>query len=217
MLRYPVLLFDLDGTLLDTLQDLACSVNAALQQFGLPSRSLEEIRSFVGNGASVLIEKAVPSSCSADLQHRCLTYFRSHYADHLAEHTAPYPGIPDLLDALSQAGAQMAVISNKPDQAVEPLVRLFFGSAFRASQGEGPGLAKKPAPDMIFHVLERLHARPGEAVYIGDSEVDIQTAQNAGLPCCSVSWGFRSEEFLDSHGATFLFHTPEELLDWLIL
>jgi phosphoglycolate phosphatase len=216
MLRYPVILFDLDGTLLDTLQDLAYSVNAALQEFGLPCRSLEEIRNFVGNGAAVLMEKALPMDSPPDLQRACLSYFRDHYAKHLAERTAPYQGIAELLAALERAGARMAVISNKPNQAVEPLVQRFFGTAFAAVLGETPELAKKPEPDMVLYILKHLGARPGEAVYVGDSEVDILTAQNAALPCCSVTWGFRSADTLRESGAKQLFRSPEELRSWLL-
>ena len=182
MMRYSVILFDLDGTILNTLDDLAASTNRALAKNGLPTRSTEEVRRFVGNGIRLLIERAVPSNTPLTLTDRVFDDFRTDYAEHCADRTLPYDGIPELLRALRASGARTAVISNKADSAVQELIAHYFPGLFDAVVGERPGVRRKPAPDAVLEVLRTLSAAPADAVYIGDSEVDVETARNAGLP-----------------------------------
>lgn len=207
MMRYSVILFDLDGTILNTLDDLAASTNRALAKNGLPTRSTEEVRRFVGNGIRLLIERAVPENTPLTLTDRVFDDFRADYADR----TLPYDGIPELLRTLRASGARTAVISNKADSAVQELIAHYFPGLFDAVVGERPGVRRKPAPDAVLEVLRALSAAPADAVYIGDSEVDVETARNAGLPCIAVDWGFRSREILLQHGAQTIASSPAEL------
>ena len=213
MSRYQAVIFDLDGTLLNTLEDLADSTNFALDAHGFPERSLEELRRFVGNGVGNLIRRAVPAGASPEETERCLADFKAYYLANMQQKTRPYPGIPELLKALQTQGCQTAVVSNKFDGAVKGLCRDYFGTLLPVVLGERPGLRKKPAPDLVISCLEALQVPASGAVYVGDSDVDIQTAANAGLPCLSVTWGFRDRQFLLEHGASALVDTPEELLE----
>ena len=208
-------IFDLDGTLLDTLEDLADSANFALTAHGFPRRSLGEVRQFVGNGVRELIRRAVPEGTPPQELERCLAEFKAHYLHNMQNKTRPYPGILELLAALRAQGRPLAVVSNKFDGAVKGLCRDYFGDLLPVALGESPDCRKKPAPDLVFRSLELLQAPAAGAVYVGDSDVDLQTAASAGLPCLSVTWGFRDRQFLLSHGATVLADTPEELLDLL--
>lgn len=212
MRRYDTVIFDLDGTLLDTLGDLADSTNFALEHNGFPVRTRSEVRAFVGNGVGNLIKRAVPDGTPQEMVERCLADFRAYYLSHMQNRTAPYPGITGLLNELQQQGYRLAVVSNKFDGAVKALCGTYFGSLLPVALGERPGLPKKPAPDLVFRCMERLGAAPDRTVYVGDSDVDLQTAQNASLPCLSVSWGFRDAAFLLEHGAREIVATPEELL-----
>lgn len=212
MIPYSTVIFDLDGTLLDTLQDLADSANYALSLHSLPPRSLEEVRTFVGNGVGLLIHRAVPQGTPPEMEKRCLADFRAHYLLNMEHRTAPYPGVPELLDGLTRAGIRLAVVSNKFDGAVKGLCQTYFGARVPVAIGESEGVARKPAPDTVFRALEELGADREGAVYVGDSEVDIETARNAGLPCLSVSWGFREAAFLTEHGARRIVPTPAALL-----
>ena len=212
---YQTIIFDLDGTLLDTLQDLADSANYALIQSGYPARTVDEIRQFVGNGVGMLIHRAVPQGTDPAAEAACLACFRAHYLTNMENKTAPYPGILPLLDALAAQGRQLAVVSNKFDGAVKGLCRRYFGSRLSAAIGESEGVARKPAPDTVLRALEELGAEARSAVYVGDSDVDILTAQNSGLPCISVSWGFRSRAFLEEHGAARIADTPQALAEAL--
>ena len=216
MYPYHTIIFDLDGTLLDTLQDLADSVNYALSLHKFPKRTLDEIRAFVGNGVSKLIQRAVPEGTPPEEEARCLADFRAHYTLNMENHTAPYAGVLELLDALNRVGIQTAVVSNKFDTAVKGLCTAYFGTRIPVATGECPGVARKPAPDTVFRVLEELGADASGTVYVGDSDVDIQTAQNAGLPCISVSWGFRDAAFLRAHGAQHVVDTPKALEAYLL-
>jgi len=208
---YRTAVFDLDGTLLDTLDDLADSVNFALALNGMPQRSREEVRRFVGNGVARLIHLAVPEGTDAAQEAKCLAEFQAHYLKNMEHKTAPYPGVLELLEALADAGVARAVVSNKFDGAVKGLCRGYFGARIPVAIGESQQVARKPAPDTVFRALAELGADPAGAVYIGDSDVDIQTARNAGLPCISVSWGFRSRDFLTEHGAEPIVDTIAEL------
>lgn len=208
-------IWDLDGTLLNTLQDLTDAVNFALGEAGYPSRSLDEVRSFVGNGVPKLIERAVPAHTDAAEVQRVLELFRPHYALHNADATAPYPGITEGLESLHQARVAMAVVSNKLEPAVEALRQRFFPDSIPVAVGDVPARPVKPAPDGTLLALQKLGVAPEEALFVGDSEVDILTARNAGIPCLAVSWGFRSREVLQAHGATAVADTPDEAFAYI--
>ena len=211
MYPYQTVIFDLDGTLLDTLQDLADSTNYALSVHRMPARTLEEVRTFVGNGVGRLIHLAVPEGTPAEEEAACLADFRAHYLLNMENKTAPYPGVPALLEHLQAAGIRTAVVSNKFDGAVKGLCQNYFGDRLSVAIGESRGVARKPAPDTVFRALAELGAEPAGAVYVGDSDVDIATAQHAGLPCISVSWGFRDAGFLSAHGPRQIVGSPAEL------
>lgn len=213
---YHTAIFDLDGTLLDTLQDLADSTNYALSLHHLPPRTVEEVRQFVGNGVGLLIHRAVPEGTAEELEGQVLRDFRAHYLLNMENRTAPYPGVLDLLDALRAAGVRTAVVSNKFDGAVKGLCQNYFGQRVEAAIGESQGVARKPAPDTVFRALAELGQAPEGAVYVGDSDVDILTAKNAGLPCIAVSWGFRSRAFLEASGARIIADTMQELEQLLL-
>ncbi len=210
-MQYDTVIFDLDGTLLNTLDDLADSVNYALALNGMPQRSLEEIRRFVGNGVGRLVALSVPDGTPEPLAARVLAEFRAHYAINMENKTAPYPGIPELLERLHRQGVAMAIVSNKFDTAVKGLAQTYFKGLIHVAIGESPDVARKPAPDTVYRALDELGRRGARAVYVGDSEVDLLTAQNASLPCISVTWGFRDEELLRSKGAQTVVDTPTAL------
>ena len=210
---YNTFIFDLDGTLLDTLQDLANSVNYALRQHGMPEHSIDDIRRFVGNGVRLLMERAVPDGARNPQFEAAFATFRQHYMQHSLDTTRPYDGIPELIHELKARGCQMAVVSNKMMAATQELVRHFFPEVEVAiGENEAAGIRRKPAPDTVDEALRQLGVTREGAVYVGDSDVDLQTARNSGLPCISVLWGFRDREFLLVHGATTLIERPEELL-----
>ncbi len=215
MLRCDTVIFDLDGTLLDTLDDLTDSVNNVLHDLGWPLRSRDEIRLFLGDGVAKLIQRAVPPGTGPEDTAQALALFKRCYASHMEDQTIPYPGITELLKALRKRGCRLAVVSNKFDLAVKRLSEKYFPGLLDAAAGESPSAPKKPAPSMVLHVMETLGAVHGRTLYVGDSEVDLQTAKNAHLPCASVTWGFREEAFLREHGAELLIHSPAELLAWL--
>ena len=206
--------FDLDGTLLDTLDDLTASTNYALRQMQMAERSKEEVRRFVGNGIAKLIERAVPEGTDATTTTQTLEVFRQYYLYHDLDHTRPYPGIVEMLRELKAQGKQIAIVSNKYYKATERLAEHFFPNLIDVAIGEheAAGIKKKPAPDTVVLALRRLHATKEEAIYIGDSDVDIATAAASGLPCISVLWGFRSREFLLQHGATTFASSPRDIL-----
>lgn len=212
-MKYKAIIFDLDGTLTDTLEDLFISVNYALRSCGLPERRLDEVRRFVGNGVRTLIERAVPADAGSRITEQCFETFRAHYIIHCQDHTRLYPGIASLLTALHAKGYRMAVVSNKLQAGVTELSRLYFQGVIDVAIGEQPGIPRKPAPDMVEAALSKLGVAASEAVYVGDSDVDLQTADNAGLPCISVLWGFRSRNFLLAHGATVFAQQPQDVLE----
>lgn len=205
------LIFDLDGTLLDTLGDLHSCVNFALKKFGFLERSLEEVRKFVGNGLKSLVRRSLPDGAEEETVEEVLTALKAHYISHAYDKTIPYDGIMPFLEECQKSGYSMAIVSNKADPMVQLLRQVYFDDLIPVAVGETEEIARKPAPDMVNTALERLGVGRGDAVYIGDSEVDILTAHNAQLPCLSVSWGFRSESELLAAGATSVSHTPEEL------
>ncbi len=210
---YETVIFDLDGTLLDTLDDLTDATNAALTKVGLKSRTRDEVRCFVGNGIAKLIERAVGEDGKA-LHAEALAEFKRYYAAHCADKTAPYEGILSLLQTLQLQGVKTAVVSNKADFAVKSLAVTYFDGLLLAAVGENEeaGIRKKPAPDSLLAVMEQLSANPQTTVYVGDSEVDIQTAKNAGVECICVTWGFREKEFLMQEGGRLFVDTPVEIL-----
>ena len=211
-MSYDVYVFDLDGTLLDTLRDLTASVNHALRWAGMPERTIEEVRWFVGNGEKKLMERAVPEGTDNPRFTEVYQEFRDHYLHHGLDTTEPYPGIMEMLRALKDEGKQIAVVSTKFYKATEELCSHFFAGLVDVAIGEREDIRKKPAPDTVEEALRRLKADWSHAVYVGDSDVDIQTAMNSGLPCISVLWGFRDKDFLLAHGATTFVASPHELL-----
>lgn len=210
-------IFDLDGTLLNTLEDLTDSVNHALRLSGYPERTIEEVRNFVGNGAVKLIERVVPGGKDDPLYEETLRAYKEYYALHCKEKTRPYDGIVDMLDSLYKEGYKLAIVSNKFDAAVKELCALYFGDRILAAIGESEKVRKKPAPDTVYQALKELSAEAGSAVYVGDSDVDIQTAANVPMPCISVTWGFRDRQRLLEAGAdaSRMITHPEELLPLL--
>lgn len=212
MKEYQTYIFDLDGTLLDTLRDLAASTNYALRTHGMPERTVEEVRMFVGNGVKKLMERAIPSGLENPQFEETFSTFRSHYLLHSLDTTAPYPGIVQLLGKLRRQGKRIAIVSNKFYAATQELARHFFPETVEVAIGEREGICKKPAPDTVLVAMRQMNVSPEGAVYIGDSDVDILTARNAGLPCISVLWGFRDYDFLLQHGGTCFVKKPEEIL-----
>lgn len=207
-------IFDLDGTVLDTLEDLADALNAALTAHGFPRRTLEEVRRMVGNGIGNLVARGVQEGRAPQREETVaavLATFREHYAAHCRDKTKPYPGIVKTLEALKGKGHTLALASNKADFAVQELCRTYFSGMFHYVTGERPDVPRKPAPDVIHNIQAALDFAPAQCVYVGDSEVDVATAQNAGVDLCAVTWGFRSREELEEAGAVRLADTPEEL------
>ena len=212
-MTYPYVIFDLDGTLLDTLTDLYESVNIALTAHGYPVRTIEEVRTFVGNGVPRLVALSVPAGTDEAHTQACLATFKEIYQKTCQQHTAPYEGVLPLLKRLRDAGVDLAIVSNKLDAAVKILNQTYFQGLISVAIGEqeDKGIQKKPCPDMVLAAMTALGADPSRTVYVGDSEVDILTAKNARLPCLSVTWGFRTVDELTAAGATQLVHTVEEL------
>lgn len=211
-LDVQAVVFDLDGTLLDTLQDLTNAVNAALEHMGMPFHSMEEVRIFVGNGVKKLMERAIPEGLANPKFEETYAFFRKYYAAHCKENTRPYDGVIELMKELRLQGKKVAIVSNKMDPAVKILNEDYFMGLTDAAIGESEVVPKKPAPDMVMKALEELGVSTDQAVYVGDSEVDIQTATNSNLPCVSVTWGFRDPKFLLEHGAEHLIDHPIDLL-----
>lgn len=216
-MKYKLAIFDLDGTILDTLEDLADAVNYALGEYGYPLRTIEEVRRFVGNGIRKLIERAVPAGLTQEEISGVHQTFAAYYQEHCADKTRPYEGILSLLERLRAAGCLTAVVSNKADVAVQPLCQHYYEGLFDYAVGERAGIRRKPAPDAVQEVLRRLQVDARDAVYIGDSEVDIQTAANAGLDSIIVTWGFRDRAYLESQGGRQFVDRPEEIDDRLSL
>lgn len=210
-MKYKITVFDMDGTILNTLDDLKDSLNFTLDHFGYPKRTLEEVRRFVGNGIMKLIERGVPASTSEEKIKEAYSFFIEYYSAHCADKTKPYTGITELLKKLRKDGIKTAVVSNKADIAVKELCDKYFKGLFDISIGEREGVRRKPAPDSVNEVLNQLGFSREEAVYIGDSDVDVETAKNADMVCIGVEWGFRDRELLIEKGADYIVSDTEEL------
>ncbi|MBR5326107.1 MAG: HAD family hydrolase [Prevotella sp.] len=214
MMTYSTYIFDLDGTLLDTLGDLTASVNYAMRTHGMPEHPIDDVRRFVGNGVRKLMERAIPQGTGNPLFEETFATFRQYYMAHSLDTTKPYEGIPEMLAELQKRGCRLAVVSNKMMAATQELIRHFFPGTIEVAIGEheAEGIRKKPAPDTVLAALRQLGVGKEGAVYVGDSDVDIMTARNSGLPCISVLWGFRDRDFLIQHGAETFVSVPSELL-----
>ncbi len=213
---YKAFVFDLDGTLLDTLEDLQDAVNAALKHYGFPPRSIDEVRAFIGNGIVNLMQRALGRTDFPDFE-GVMQVFKTHYKAHCADKTKPYAGILALLKGLRERGVKTAVLSNKADFAVKQLAQVYFDGLLdeAAGENEAAGIRKKPAPDALFTIMRSLGVTAAETVYIGDSEVDIQTAKNAGVDCICVCWGFRDKAFLQEQGGKVFVDEPKEILKFV--
>jgi len=214
MKEYSTYIFDLDGTLLDTLNDIAVSTNYALHWAGMPEHTVDDVKVFVGNGVKKLIERAMPDGINNPKFEMTYSMFKEHYIEHSMDTTKPYPGILETLAELKKKNKKIAVVSNKFYDATQKLCRHFFSDYIQVSIGERENIRKKPAPDTVLEALRQLGAERETAVYIGDSDVDVNTAKNSGLPCISVLWGFRDKKFLIEHGATIFISEPNQLLDY---
>ena len=214
MNQYDTYIFDLDGTLLNTLDDLAAATNYALRTNGLPQHSVDDVRRFVGNGVRMLMRRAVPDGEQNPRFEAAFTAFRQYYMAHSLDTTRPYDGVMTMLRSLKSRGCRLAVVSNKFCAATEELCRHFFDGLIEVAIGENEaaGIRKKPAPDTVFEALRQLGVGPDGAVYVGDSDVDILTARNAHLPCISVLWGFRDRDFLTANGATTFVAAPLDMV-----
>lgn len=211
MKKYDTIIFDLDGTLLNTLDDLKDGVNYILNYYHYPERTLEEVRCFVGNGLRRLLALALPDGEENPLFEEAFERFRAYYTEHCQIKTSAYDGLLPLLDFLKESGYALAIVSNKNHAAVNALSELYFASQISIAIGEQPTVNRKPAPDTVFAALDALHMKKDNTLYVGDSEVDKLTADNAGIDCALVSWGFRSREVLEALRPTVLIDRPEEL------
>lgn len=209
------IIFDLDGTLLNTLEDLTDSTNYALAKFNLPERTMEEVRHFVGNGVELLIKRAVAGAIAAEEEAKCLAVFKQHYHKNMNNKTKPYDGILELIKTLLKNRYHIAIVSNKFDSAVNKLNNTYFEGLFPVAIGASDIVAKKPAPDSVLEALRQLGVSKEHAIYVGDSDVDVMTAKNCGLPCIGVTWGFRDEELLKKMGAEYIIHEPKQLFEFL--
>lgn len=214
-MRYETVIFDMDGTILETLEDICDSVNVTMDHLGYPRRTLDEVRRFVGNGAAKLIERCMPGGAEDPKFAMALEFYKAYYDAHAQIKTGPYEGIPELLAELNRRGVKVAVVSNKPDESVKQLCQVYFPGLFPVAIGDRAEWRKKPAPDSVREAMRLLQAKPETTVYVGDSEVDVATANNAGLPCITVTWGFRDMDVLRQHGARVFAHTAQELLELL--
>ena len=210
-MRYDAVLFDLDGTVLDTVEDIAASLNMALRNHGFAEISPAQAESFLGNGTRRLVELALPEDCPEDVKEEVIEEYRGLYDRFCHEKTRPYRGMVELMKALKAAGVKTAIVSNKPDSMVQTLARVYYPGVPDVVLGEREGLARKPSPDMVRFALEAIGAKAERSIYVGDTEVDIQTAKNAGMGCISVPWGFRSREQLEAAGADPIADSVEEL------
>lgn len=216
--RFSHVIFDLDGTLLDTLEDLADATNQVCTLHGWPVHPVEAYKQFVGNGAAKLLERVVPADVeiTPELRTQMMEEFTQRYTAEKSRKTAPYPGMPQLLDRLKEAGITVAVLTNKPDGAARPVVERYYPGVFDVVQGALPDAPTKPDPTLLFKLMERIGAQRETTLFVGDSNVDIQTAKNGGLTGCGVLWGFRSRQELQAEGADYLVQTARELEEQIL-
>lgn len=211
-MKYTTIVFDCDGTLLDTLTDLRNAVNHVLRLHKFPERSVSQVKASLGNGVAHLMRESLPDSVTDDEFNTYLDKFKTYYEEHLQDYTAPYPGILDMLDTLRTKGYKLAVVSNKIQEGITPLIKEYFGDRLPVAIGERPGLQRKPAPDMVLQALKELDSTPEESIYIGDSEVDVATANNSGLLCIGVTWGFRDETLHHELGVQYIARKTEDII-----
>ena len=211
-MKYTTIVFDCDGTLLDTLTDLRNAVNYVLRAHDLPERSVPEVKAALGNGVAHLMCQSLPDSIPEAEFNTYLDEFKAYYGEHLQDYTAPYPGMLDVLDTLRAKGYKLAIVSNKIQEGITPLNKEYFGDRLPVAIGERPGLQRKPAPDMVLQALQELGSTQDESIYIGDSEVDVATAKNSGLLCIGVTWGFRDEQLHKDLGVTHIARKAEDIV-----
>ena len=211
-MKYTTIVFDCDGTLLDTLTDLRNAVNYVLRAHDLPERSVPEVKAALGNGVAHLLNQSLPASISEAEFNTYLDEFKAYYGEHLQDYTAPYPGMLDVLDILRAKGYKLAIVSNKIQEGITPLNKEYFGYRLPVAIGERPGLQRKPAPDMVLQALKELGSTQSESIYIGDSEVDVATAKNSGLLCIGVTWGFRDEQLHKDLGVKYIARKAEDIV-----
>ena len=215
-MKYKAVLFDMDGTVLDTLGDLAAAVNHTLREFSMPERSVAEVAAALSNGAAYLIAHTVPDGTPKELTDKVLAAYAPYYDAHCDILTGPYDGIVPLMQKLRGKGVKLAVISNKQDTAVKPLAEKYFPGLLEIAVGESAEVRRKPNPDAVLAALRHIGVEREDAIYVGDTEVDLQTARNAGMECASVDWGFRTREQLVEIGAEHIFGTVQELEEYLL-
>lgn len=214
-MKYDIAIFDFDGTVLDTLDDIEYAINSALETNGMPTRTHEEVRAFVGDGARLLADRAVPEGTPVHVTDKVFDDYRANYGPKGYPRTKPYDGIIEMLLRLKNAGISVAVLSNKPDHAVQEMCLRYFDGIFDYKAGERAGIPRKPEPDGIYKLLEEMNIPLERSVYIGDTDIDVTVARNAGMDCVAVDWGFRDREVLIEAGATLIASTPDELYDYL--
>ena len=217
-MKYKAILFDMDGTVLDTLRDLCFAASRALEEFGFEAISIDQTRRRIGNGSRRLLELSVPEGTDPQVLDRLLAWYLPYYNAHANDTTAPYPGITELLFSLKEKGFALGVVSNKPDRTVKELAGIHFPGllAIAVGENEAGGVRRKPWPDTLFTAAAALGVKPGECLYVGDSEVDVLTASRAGMDCASVLWGFRSRAELEAAGGRLFFGTPDELESYIL-
>ena len=215
---YNYVIFDLDGTLLDTVKDLAAATNWVCEQHGWPAHQVEAYKNFVGNGAPKLLERVAPPDVelTPQLRAKLMEEFTFRYTAHKADKTTVYAGMPQALARLRAAGVSMAVLTNKPDGAAGPIVERYYPGVFPIVQGALPGLPTKPDPTLLRRLMERMGAVRNETLFVGDSNVDIRTAKNGGLTGCGVLWGFRTRQELEAEGADYIVDTPARLVELVL-
>lgn len=212
MQEITTIVFDMDGTVLNTLEDLTVSMNYVLDRFNMPGHRLEEYRLFFGNGVKEALRLSLPEGASADIIDEMMVVFKEHYDAHCLDRTRPYDGIVDVMRQLKEKGYRLAIVSNKIDSAVKELNDRFFADYVDIALGEKTGINRKPAPDMVDAALKEMGSTKEESIYIGDSEVDLMTARNSELPCISVLWGFRDKKYLIEQGADCFADRPEDII-----
>lgn len=212
-MKYDTVIFDLDGTLLNTIEDLTDSVNSVLNKNSYEKRTIDEVLEFIGNGVKQLMTLSLPKGTDIKLIEKCVTEFQSHYSGNMKNKTKPFPGILELLKELKEKNIKIAIVSNKFDSAVKDLNRHYFSDYIKTAVGETKDIPKKPAPDIVFKALEELGSDLAKSLYVGDSDVDVKTAKNAGLDCAAVTWGFRSRVVLEKENPEYIIDKPFDLLN----